>query len=161
VGKRGKTLEKAVEKLLAELNSLNLEFAWHRYPDTRAARGMIKAQPCDYLLACGRAWHLEVKETHHDFRLPRDKLSQLPTLQKFAAAGLGFGVIVHHTTTGKYRFVERQFLDIPTGHLHGSWNLRGCYEHDDLQSALLYSGWFPKNFIWPRRAGWKPATLMS
>jgi hypothetical protein len=143
IGQRGKDAEKAVEKLLGIANNRIFEFAWHRYPDTRAARGLIQAQPCDYLIACGGAFHLEVKSTKHDYRLTRDKLSQLPRLLVFSSAGIPFVVLVYHSVLRQWRCVPGEFF---AGDLHApSWNLKGFQLYPNVADALLASGWFPED----------------
>ena len=78
--KVGKETEKIVEKLFVEWNH-SQSFAWQRMPDARAARGRLAAQPADYLYRCGKhAGFIEVKALKHECRLPKDRVSQLPTL---------------------------------------------------------------------------------
>ncbi len=140
VGQRGKVTEKAVEKVLTRWNGEVLEFAWHRLPDTRSARSFLKAQPADYYLAVkGRAYHLEAKESQHEFRLARDKISQIQVLRKFAMAGMLFAVVVHHTTLDRWRCIPCAFFtgDIPT-----SWDLRQFPLLDSAEAALMATGWF-------------------
>ena len=70
--KVGKETEKIVEALFTKWNESS-KFAWHRFPDARAARGRMAAQPADYLFF--RAPYgglLEVKATHHAYRLAKD-----------------------------------------------------------------------------------------
>lgn len=133
-GQRGKYAEKEVERLFKKLNDEHLGFAWHRYPDTRSARSFIKAQPCDYLVSCGTAIHIEVKETEHEFRLPSGRISQLPVLKKFALAGIQFFVLVFHSTLKKWRCVPECFFE---GDTPPSWDLKGLPLHYTAEDALL------------------------
>lgn len=141
IGQRGKYAEKKVEALLKSYNERWADVTWHRYPDARSARGALKAQPCDYLVAAhGRAYHLEVKETEHEYRLPKDKISQIPVLRKFALAGLSFAVIVHHSTLKKWRCIPQTFFldkEVPP-----SWDLREFPLLDSEEEALRATGWF-------------------
>ena len=133
---RGKVAEKEVETLFKRLNCEHLKFAWHRYPDTRAARGFIAAQPADYLVSCkGEVFHLEVKETKHDYRLTSSAFPQLPTLKKFALAGLPFYVLVHHSTSGKWRCLPQAFFD---GDVPASWPLQSVTEHTSAEEAMRH-----------------------
>jgi hypothetical protein len=144
IGARGKNAERLVKSALDKLNEEIFEFAWHRYPDTRASRGMIAAQPCDYLLSCaGYAHHLEVKEIEDEkeMRFPRKRLTQLPLLTKFAHAGIDFGVLIYHSRRREWRFIyERVFLanDAP------SLDLAAFPAYPNAREALLKeSGWIP------------------
>jgi hypothetical protein len=139
IGQRGKATEKVVEALLKELNERHLEFAWHRYPDARAAMGRLKAQPCDYLIAAfGKAYHLEVKETRHAYLLPKAKVGQVPTLLKFAGAGIDFAVLVHHEGLGWRIIPSWYFAQV----IPPSWNLSPFPLYDNAGAALKATGWF-------------------
>lgn len=100
-GDLGKWAESEAGKWLQAQSDAQFDFAFHRLPDTRAARGMISAQPADFIVANGSAYggrYLEVKETANPTRLPRDKVPQLPLLQKFWWAGTRFDVVVYRST---------------------------------------------------------------
>jgi len=128
----GKETERLVEALLKERNE-RLSFAWHRMPDAKAARGALAAQPADYLVAsAGQAFWLEVKALRHEFRLPRDRLTQLPVLKKFKLAGMPSILLVHHYTTQKWRALSAPKLstDVP------SWDLRPWVPCDSPEEAL-------------------------
>lgn len=108
----GKEVERLVEHHFKALNDGHQDFAWHRMPDARAARGALAAQPADYLLAKGgAAIFMEVKALKHERRLPRARVSQLPTLLKWNQAGVESFVIVFHYTTGVWRCVPTKVLD--------------------------------------------------
>jgi hypothetical protein len=68
----GKVAEKAVQGWLEKTSASRRDFAFHRYPDARAARGALAAQPSDFLVAYKKlgVFHLEVKETEQQYRLP-------------------------------------------------------------------------------------------
>jgi hypothetical protein len=142
-GQRGKPTEKQIEQGLNEYNAGILEFAWHRYPDTRSARAYLKAQPADYLVAVqGKAYHLEVKELRHPSRIAKDKISQLPVLLKFALAGLDFAVILHHTELDKWRCVPGSFFE---GDIPPSWDVSQFPLLDNAEQALLATGWITQS----------------
>lgn len=84
----GKWAEKEAQAWLEAKSAADAGFAWHRFPDARAARGALAAQPCDFLVsqaigAANRTIYLEVKETAQQRRLPKAKISQYGTLKKF------------------------------------------------------------------------------
>lgn len=91
-GSLGKGVEKLVEAWLRKQSDESVFFAYHRYPDTRAARGMIAAQPSDFLVGIGyperKVWHLEVKETAEKHRLPLAKIGQYGKLGIWRTAGV-------------------------------------------------------------------------
>lgn len=116
----GKETEKLVEAVLKDQNE-RAAFAWHRMPDAKAARGLIGAQPADYLIAStSDAYFLEVKALKHEYRLPRDRVSQLPTLKKFEMAGMRSFVLVHHYLTGVWRIARA--IDLYDA--AASWDMR-------------------------------------
>lgn len=140
IGDRGKATEKAVQKVLDAFNSQYADVTYHRYPDARAARGALAAQPSDYLVAArGTAYHLEAKELEHDYRLPKDKLAQLPKLKKFKLAGMDFAVITYHTEIKKWRCIPSTFF---VGDVPPSWDLREFPTYASAELALLATGWF-------------------
>lgn len=144
IGQRGKFAEKEVEKLFSHLNDRVLNFAYERLPDARSAGGRLKAQLCDFLAwwqYCGGergedisiSYQIEVKEIAHAFRLPRDKLGQLPKLRKIRRAG-GVGiVIIYHTSTEMWRAIPLGFFN---GEAPPSWDLSGVPKYASLAEAL-------------------------
>lgn len=130
---KGKWAEKQVADILAKLNAQHIDFAYDRLPDARAARGALKAQLCDFT-ACYRNqfFMIEVKETKHPYRLPRDKISQVAVMRKWEKAGAQGIVIVFHSTTNYWRVFY-------LGCLEGtppSWDLREHAEYSQLETAL-------------------------
>ena len=137
-GQRGKVAEEEVEKLFKRWNS-RMDFAWHQLPDSRSSRGTVPAQPSDYLVVvAGTTIFLEVKETGHDFRISKDKVSQLPTLKKFQLAGATGLVLILHTGLEKWRVVNINDLKIGLP----SWNLTDYPLYDSASEALLSVGVF-------------------
>lgn len=92
----GKWAESEVEKWLDLRANKRLHFAYHRFPDARAARGALASQPCDFLAAeqyldmdLGQhTWFIEVKETKNERRLPKTKFAQFGRLKVFHLAGV-------------------------------------------------------------------------
>lgn len=85
----GKWAEREAQLWLEGCSQQSFDFAWHRFPDAKAARGALAAQPSDYLVSLvdsvgfNRTVYLEVKETAQANRLPKTKISQYGMLKKF------------------------------------------------------------------------------
>lgn len=134
----GDETEKIVEALFKQWNTQQ-SFAWHRLPDAKAGRGRIAAQPADYLWRHGpNAGFLEVKALKHEYRLPADRVTQLPTLKKWSMAGNCDLILVHHYMIGKWRIVRATELETGVP----SWDLSRfiCFESAD--AALKAVGYF-------------------
>lgn len=117
----GLETEQLVESLLDQENTRRADFAWHRFPDSKAAGRVIAAQPSDYLVANGkRTFLLEVKALSHAYRLPKDKVRQLATMHKFEAAGVRGVIVVHHYLEGVWRCFLAKDLELGLP----SWDLR-------------------------------------
>lgn len=97
-GDAGKWAEKQTQEWLDAQSLRDSTFAFHRFPDARAARGGLASQPSDHLVVHrGVVTFLETKETKELKRLPRAKVSQIGMLLKFHLAGASVGVLVHRT----------------------------------------------------------------
>ncbi len=95
-GDAGKFAERMVQLWLTKESDTNSAFAFHRFPDARAARGALAAQPSDHLVVHrGEVTFLETKESAEKTRLPKAKVSQYGSLLKFHLAGARVLVIVH------------------------------------------------------------------
>lgn len=117
----GKETERLVEQLLDEENTRRADFAWHRFPDSRAAGRVIAAQPSDYLVANGkRTFLLEAKALSHAYLLPKDKVRQLATMHKFDAASTKGVIVVNHYLEGAWRCFRATDLELGLP----SWDLR-------------------------------------
>lgn len=137
-GDRGKAAEKAVEDVLRQFNQ-SLYFAYWRLPDARAAMGRLAAQPGDFVyFSNGRGGIIEAKETKHDFRIAKDKISQLAVLHKLAEAGARSLIVVHHSTTDLWRAVRPEHLKIGPP----SWDLSEFPTYKSAEAALHWSGLF-------------------
>lgn len=146
IGNRGKWAEKQVRDFLEALNNDRLDFAYHRLPDPRAARGVLAAQPSDFMAQVGDSvagkatfYFIEVKETEHDYRLPYTKIRQYAILRKWMLAGAMPFVITFHSIIEKWRvmfldeLVERR--EAATGNT-ASWDLRDFNTYSTLDEAL-------------------------
>lgn len=122
----GKEVEGLVQAWLEEQSKARLGFAYHRYPDARAARGALAAQPADFIVGqktqtsvkteladnagqhlvlqadlC-RPTHLEVKDTQQERRLPKASIGQYGKLLMFHLAGFRTLVVVRRRTLGDW-----------------------------------------------------------
>lgn len=134
----GKETEKMVEALFIEWNN-STNFAWHRLPDAKSARGMLRAQPADYIYRSPTgSGFIEVKALKHPYRLPSERVSQLPTLKKWALAGSQDIILVHHYMIGQWRIMCPE--DIECG--VPSWDLSRIETHPTAKDALLKTLFF-------------------
>lgn len=128
----GRETEKLVISVLEKLNTRQ-NFAWHRLPDAKAARGLLSAQPADMIVADGKkGLFLEVKAIKHAFRVPKDKVRQLPILKKFELAGMPAAIIVHHYIEGVWRVVRPKDLEFGVP----SWDISEAYGFSSADEAL-------------------------
>jgi hypothetical protein len=138
IGDRGKAAEKAVETVLKEFNR-RTEFAYWRLPDARSARSFLAAQPGDFAYFCkGKGGLIEVKETEHNYRIAKDKISQLAILQKLSCAGAQNVILVHHSTIDVWRYILPDQLEIGPP----SWNLSEFVVFESAAEALAATNFF-------------------
>ena len=138
IGQRGKQAEKIVETVLKKWNS-RVTFAYWRLPDSRSARSFLVAQPGDYCFFSGsHAGIIEVKSSLHPSRIAKDKISQLPILQKLALAGASSVILIHHSEIDKWRVLYPSDLamNVP------SWELSVFPLFDSAEDALISTGYF-------------------
>lgn len=142
---RGVECEKAVQTALEAwqaADSKHREF--NRLLDTKAARRTIKAAPADFEFFDGSDPHepvhglIEAKQTKHDYRLDRDKVSQLARLRKRGQCGGVCFVIVLHSEIEKFRCIPVSWL-AENGD-KGSWNLSEFQLLDTAHDALKVTG---------------------
>ena len=134
----GKETENLVETLFKVWNERQ-DFAWHRLPDVKSARGRLAAQPGDFLWRSGlMSGFLEVKALKHPYLLPASRLTQLPTLKKWTLAGAKDIVLVHHYMQGLWTacFVKELGFGVP------SWDLRDFPSFGTAERALMGTGMF-------------------
>lgn len=136
----GKWAETQVQAWLTERSSGDWRFAFHRYPDARAARGALAAQPADFLVsdpARGTS-HLEVKETAQRHRLPRAKVSQWGALYKFHLAGIPAYVLVYRNTCKDWVVLTAPDLHFNRDACPPSFPLEGLASFPTHQKALAH-----------------------
>jgi hypothetical protein len=130
---RGKAAEADVQKFLDACSAADAQFDYLRLPDARSAMGRMKAMPADFEFFTPTCHGLlEVKETEHDFRLSRSKVTQLPMMKKRTLAGGRCFVVVFHSGIGKWRRVDVAHLDPGAS----SWDLSGYYPHSNVTDVL-------------------------
>lgn len=147
---RGAVAEKAVQKYLTDwAQHPHREFS--RLVDSKAAGRTIKAAAADFEFFsmhrnCGirgdetRRHHglIEVKETKHDFRLEKKRVTQLARLRKRTNAGGTCLVLIFHSTIGQWRCIDVPYMTAG-GDLKGSWDLRDRLAHETPAKALYYA----------------------
>lgn len=139
---RGKVAETAVQKFLTEWNQ-HPQHEFNRLTDSKAAGRIIKAAAADFEFFMPKVFGLiEVKETEHEYRLPRDKVPQLARLRKRTNCGGTCVVLVLHSTLGKWRICSVPWL-ATTGD-KGSWNLTDLPLYNTCGEAL--AGMYPEVF---------------
>lgn len=124
---RGVFAEKKVKDYLEEWQAGDTRREFSRLTDSKAAGRIIKAAKADFeyfshplgtLCVHGL---IEVKETEHEYRIARDKVSQLPGLRKREKCGGRSAVLVYHSTIKVWRVAGVEYL-AKNGD-KGSWNL--------------------------------------
>lgn len=101
IANRGKGAEKQVHDYLKEISARRARFDFERLPDARAAMGRFKSMVADFeFFLPGVHGVIEVKETKHSFRITKDKLEQLPRLQKRAMCG-GLAIVLIYFSSPK------------------------------------------------------------
>lgn len=149
---RGDWAEKKVKVYLEAWQAADPYREYNRMVDTKAAGRIIKAAAADFeyyaLMAVGEpGTHpvhglIEVKETAHEYRLDRSRVSQLPRIRKREKCGGTSYVLVYHTAIKKWRVLDVPFMMADND--KGSWDLRSLPTFLDCASALQYtSGVFP------------------
>ena len=114
----GKWAEDKVSEWLQECSLQDAGFAWHRFPDARAAQGRLAAQPADFLVSVAvegggnRTVYLEAKETAQERRLPKAKIGQYGMLRKFYWTNAEVLVLVYMSAYQKWCYLQaNQLID--------------------------------------------------
>lgn len=146
---RGKVAEDAVQKYLEGWQGRDARREFNRLVDTKAAGRIIKAAAADFEFFCAVdedvSYHglIEVKETQHDYRLSRDRLTQSARLRKRIKCGGAVFVLVYHSTINRWRcLTPEQVSETSTA---GSWDLRDNPAFMDVAGCLWAS-----NGMWER-----------
>lgn len=133
----GKQAEKDVEDWLKAASSASFQVAYHRFPDARAARGALAAQPSDFLLwYYGTAFFLEVKETKQVSRLPLAKVSQYGKLKQFHLAGALVRVIIYMSELKKWTVLRNFHLFEELDGTPTSFDLKPLPKFDTLDECM-------------------------
>lgn len=134
---RGKEAEKLLHDYLKSWAHGRTDRDFERLVDTKSAGRIIKAAKADFeVLRDGTYVLLECKQTKHDYRLERDKVTQLPRLRKQAAAGALCFVLVYHSGPKLWRCAPLSWLMLPND--KGSWNLSALPVYETVAAALEY-----------------------
>lgn len=108
----GKWAEKEAQDWLESCSQQDAGFAWHRFPDARAAMGRLSAQPSDFLVSVAaprgsnRTVYLEAKETAQERRLPKAKIGQYGMLRKFFWTNAEVVVLVYMSAHKKWCYLQ-------------------------------------------------------
>lgn len=155
VSNRGDWAEKKVKAYLEWWQAQDPRREFTRLVDTKAAGRIIKAAAADFeyfnlytakglpeVLSLPINGLIEVKETAHDYRLGRERVSQLPRIRKREKCGGTSYVLVYHTGIKKWRGMDVPFLMADND--KGSWDMRKLPLFDTCDEALnSMSGAFP------------------
>jgi len=134
---RGKEAEKQLQTYLDTWAHGRIDRDYERLVDSKSAGRIVKAAKADFeALHSGTYVLLECKQTAHDYRLERAKVTQLPRLRKQAAAGAACFVLVYHSTTRLWRCASLEWLMLPND--KGSWNLSSLPVYPTVAAALEY-----------------------
>lgn len=140
IGQRGKFAEGKVRDFLRALSEAYAEFDFARIYDARSSGGKIPSQPGDFsFFRPDNHGLIEAKEIEHDFRLPKDKLPQIPGLRKRQLAGGQIVILILHTEIEQWRSVP--FKWILDRREQASWDLSGfpTYKRlDDIPSLVPF-----------------------
>lgn len=117
--------EEETEKWLKAKSDANIGFAWHRYPDSKAARGALAPQPADILVAYGgKGIHVEVKKTDQITRLPLSKIRQYGKLKMFHEAGFRTIILIYRSVSSDWVYLVASDL-FPEGDTPKSFSMKG------------------------------------
>lgn len=110
-----------------------------RLTDTKAAGRIIKAAKADFEYFSNVDMYkvhglIEVKQTKHEYRLERAKLTQLPALRKREKAGGQCIVVIYFSEIRCWRAVGIPYL-VNTGD-KGSWDMRAVLTYPSVDLAL-------------------------
>lgn len=135
----GSEVEKLVEGIFKEW-SRRQGFAWHRMPDAKAARGALKAQPADYLVANQtQTSFIEVKALKAARLLPKDRISQLATLKKFEETAMRNYVLVFQYLEGLWRIESVEHIEMGAT----SWDVTKWPTYGTAEDAMKSVGLSP------------------
>jgi penicillin-binding protein-related factor A (putative recombinase) len=133
---RGKVAERLVKTYLKGREESS-KLAYHKFAD--AYSGFKSPAPCDFMvMSNGKMFVIEVKETKHDFRLPKANLKpeQIARMRLWEKAGARAYVLVYHSQTKLWRLADVEWF---LGLSSGSWDLSilQTYNLKTLMDSLL------------------------
>jgi hypothetical protein len=146
---RGSGSEKKVKEFLEAWQEADTHREFSRLTDAKAAGRIIKAAAADFEYFCAlpkvNSWGrddgeevvhglIEVKETEHEYRLGRDRLTQLARLRKRNKCGGTCYVVVYHSTLKAWRVLRVGWLT--NNGDKGSWDLRCIPTYSTCQLAM-------------------------
>lgn len=141
---RGAYAEKKVKEYLDVWQTATAYREANRLTDSKAAGRIIKAAAADFEYFfedyVGKPQHglIEVKQTEHDYRLERGKVSQLARLRKREKCGGTSFVVIYHSELRRWRVVGTEYL--ATQGDKGSWNLVDFLTYATCGEALQSVG---------------------
>lgn len=124
---RGAAAEKLTQGFLRKWQEASPYREANRLTDTKAAGRTIKSSAADFEFFCWeeRPHHglIEVKQTEHEYRLAKSKVTQLGRLRKRHKCGGLVFVLVYHSTLSKWRCLSAFDLFDENNHT-ASWDMR-------------------------------------
>lgn len=136
---KGAGAEAKVQEFLDRWSASSTSNEANRLVDTKAAGRVIKAAAADFeffsfdgLDTCHGL--IEVKETEHEYRLSKNRLTQFARLRKRAKCGGLIFVLVYHSTLQRWRCMTD--VDLGPISAQGSWDLRHIATFKTAEEAL-------------------------
>lgn len=124
---RGAKAEKLTQDFLRKWQEATPHREANRLTDTKAAGRVIKSSAADFEFFCweDRPHHglIEVKQTEHEYRLAKNKVTQLGRLRKRHKCGGLVFVLVFHSTLNQWRCLSA-FELFDENNFQASWDMR-------------------------------------
>lgn len=136
-GDEGKYAEGKTRDALKELATIKY-FNYYRIPDARTLRGRGSVTPGDYFIwHKGMAYILEVKELKHEYRLPIERISQMPMMRRFMMAGCYPLLLIYLNTQKEWVILmDEKILRPLTDKSIKSYDLRGESRYTSAKAAI-------------------------
>lgn len=136
---KGAWAQQKVQDWLKSTSDNDAQFAYHRMPDAKSARGALAPQPSDWIASTSWGgtplvvW-LEAKETKELKRLPKAKIRQYGKLLMFHLAGMQARVIVYRSALSDWVVFDNTalFSDVSTS----SFSFEGLESYPSCNAAL-------------------------
>ena len=141
---RGAAAEKLTHDFLRKWQEATPHREANRLTDTKAAGRTIKSSAADFEFFCWddcpRHGLIEVKQTEHDYRLAKSKVTQLGRLRKRHKCGGLVFVLVYHSALKQWRCLTASEMFDESNHA-ASWDMRNLTLYatpgDALNAASL------------------------